>query len=62
MSNEYQLPCPFCKEIINTTIDFLILNDRVCCMNCNKAFDVQIKEQPKAKPQDDFGGYDGSWD
>ena len=31
-------------------------------MNCNKAFDVQIKEQPKAKPQDDFGGYDGSWD
>jgi transcription elongation factor Elf1 len=39
------LICPFCKEEIKTTLQFLKQNDRVCCMSCNKSHEHNYQDK-----------------
>jgi transcription elongation factor Elf1 len=59
---EYVLDCPFCGMEVTTTEDHLMKNSRVCCMHCNKAF--QVDGSIQETEEDDYnkhqnGGYYG---
>lgn len=59
---EYVLDCPFCGMEVITTQDHLMKNSRVCCMHCNKAF--QVDGSIQETEEDDYdkyqnGGYYG---
>jgi hypothetical protein len=64
--DEYDIPCPYCKTKVKTNLDWLLGNDRICCMSCNKAFlltesilnQIQKLDKGTANDEDD----DGYWD
>lgn len=65
--NNFILKCPFCGNSVEVSSEHLMKNEKLCCMNCNKAFKVEVSHQKKAEPEDDFGFYDnkideGYWD
>lgn len=63
MSEEYSITCPYCKGIIKTTREHLMKHDRVCCMSCNKAFEVSIDSGNDANKDASYHeGYYGSED
>ena len=41
--DEYILECPYCSGPVNTNLQWLLANSRVCCMSCNKSFEVTAK-------------------
>lgn len=47
--DDYILECPYCGGPVHTTIHWLLSNGRICCMNCNKSFEItaQIKDDPE---------------
>ena len=53
---EYKIPCPICNNEVITTIEWLMENDRVCCMNCNKAFEIVLKKDQERDEKDNIGG------
>lgn len=38
MSQKVQ--CPYCKNPVDFTLEHIKAENRLCCMNCNKAFDI----------------------
>lgn len=59
---EYVLDCPFCGMEVRTTQDHLMTNSRVCCMHCNKAFQVDGSFEERDENEYDKyqnGGYYG---
>lgn len=61
MSQMYEIPCPWCRGMVKATAEWLQNNDRVCCMSCNKAFQVMIKSQAEEVDEDTKGNND-YWD
>jgi uncharacterized protein YbaR (Trm112 family) len=40
-----KLRCPYCKNPVEVEFTFFSKSDRICCMSCNKAFDiVEVKK------------------
>ena len=39
--NVIRLQCPYCKDYVDVEQKFFNKTDRVCCMSCNKAFDIK---------------------
>lgn len=60
---KYAVPCPWCRQDVITTAEWLMSNDRVCCMSCNKAFEVKVQINQDAE-QDEESSYDNRdyWD
>lgn len=58
---EYVLDCPFCGMEVRITARHLMQNDRVCCMHCNKAFQVGGEPESEENKYDKHknGGYYG---
>lgn len=41
-----KIKCPYCKNPIDVEKRFFNTTKKVCCMSCNKAFDiVQLREE-----------------
>ena len=36
--------CPYCQTTIEAEIRFLQTASKLCCMSCNKSFDISMKE------------------
>lgn len=41
----HSVPCPYCQNIVVATEKYLLTNDRLCCLHCNKAFDISLREE-----------------
>jgi len=59
---KYAIPCPWCNQSVITTAEWLQNNDRVCCMSCNKAFEVKIKSEDKDEDYDNVRNNGDYWD
>ena len=40
-----KVQCPYCKNPVEFTIEHAMTQDRLCCMSCNKAFDIAELKQ-----------------
>lgn len=60
--NKYSIKCPFCEHIIEVSSEWLMQNDRIGCMNCNKSFEAEVDPPEFADFSEDFGIYDSSID
>jgi hypothetical protein len=40
--NTLSVMCPFCEMDVVITREHAINNDLSCCMNCNKAFSIDV--------------------
>lgn len=42
--NDLQCECPYCGFLVTIPRYHFLENDKICCMNCNKAFPLPKKE------------------
>jgi hypothetical protein len=54
MKDIFRIQCPNCGTIVDCPREHVYTNNRLCCMCCNKAFDISsLAEQEKSKEEQD---------
>lgn len=53
---DFILTCPYCEQDVRVDADWAMTNDAVCCMNCNKMFDISFSDKASIGYDSDYTG------
>lgn len=48
---DLKIQCPGCTYEIQLTVVWIKVNSRICCMNCNKAYEIPAELKSYAEKQ-----------